>query len=420
VSTKNADSGDPSLVAVGTEAFEVAWSQTNGANYVINTSRSAVLAVSWSAAAPVSAAGEDAYSAQLAVDQAGNVSAIWDWGDQSSKIYQIQTSTEPTGTYTWSTPTTLSDPSHDTKYPRLVADARGDLIAAWTQSDGSNYLASAAVSPAGGSGWGSAKAISATGQDAKSPSLATSAEGNVALVWGRNDGTWDRIQTSRYDLAPPLTWMLGQKTAFPTSTDFPVTWSSSDWTGGGSFSLQVDTAPWDGTFTGDTAWAPGSITMPKTDHWTATYTGQPGETDCFSVQATDGLGYTGAWSKQKCVSVPIDDTTGTTSAGWQHLSRPGTYQGTITASSTKGATLTFPNARGKSFRILVTEKVDGGKFQLSFNGKDLGTFNTAASAANKLMLTKVRKSLKKDKTGDLVITVLGTGVVRVDGVYVIK
>ncbi|MFZ0325166.1 MAG: hypothetical protein WAN48_13685 [Actinomycetes bacterium] len=70
-------------------------------------------------------------TAPLAVDPAGNVTAVWTAWDGTKNI--IQSATKPTG-QPWSSASTLSGPTTDAYFPSLSVNARGDAAVAYTLS----------------------------------------------------------------------------------------------------------------------------------------------------------------------------------------------------------------------------------------------------------------------------------------------
>ena len=88
---------------------------------------------------------------------------------------------------------TLSAPGRDAFGQQVSSDADGDAVVAWVRLDGSNSrvqaraLSSSAVV-------GTARTLSAAGQDAVGPATASAPSGEALLVWQRFDGANARIQ----------------------------------------------------------------------------------------------------------------------------------------------------------------------------------------------------------------------------------
>lgn len=120
--------GPPDLVVDPSGTVTVAWARSDGTNIRIESARKAP-GKPWSAVATLSAAGEDAYSPDLAVAPDGEVAAVWMRTDANDH-YRVQSSSLPPGG-TWSAPLTLSTAGDSAWDPRIAIDAGGGTTAAW-------------------------------------------------------------------------------------------------------------------------------------------------------------------------------------------------------------------------------------------------------------------------------------------------
>jgi hypothetical protein len=136
----------------------------------------------WQAPVNLSAAGQNAQNPQVAVDGQGNAVAVWPGFDGTSQI--VQAAARPAGGV-WQAPVNLSAAGQNAGNPQVAVDARGDAVAVWTSSNGTNDIVQAAVRPAGGA-WQAPADLSPAGQDARSPRVAMDARGNAVAVWGLN------------------------------------------------------------------------------------------------------------------------------------------------------------------------------------------------------------------------------------------
>ena len=68
--------------------------------------------------------------------------------------------------------------------PQIATDADGDAVAVWSRSDGSNYRLQARTISAAGA-LGATKTLSAAGQSAFGPQIASDADGDAVAVWSR-------------------------------------------------------------------------------------------------------------------------------------------------------------------------------------------------------------------------------------------
>jgi hypothetical protein len=175
------------------------WYRYDGSNFIIQASRFDVATDSWSSPVNLSAAGQGAYLPQVTMDETGNAVVVWRRYDGSNDI--IQASRFDVATDSWSSPVNLSAAGQSAGNPQVTMDATGNAIAVWYRYDGSNYVIQASRFDVATDSWSSADDLSAAGQDAIHPQVATDATGNAVVVWRRYDGSNDIIQASRFDVA---------------------------------------------------------------------------------------------------------------------------------------------------------------------------------------------------------------------------
>jgi hypothetical protein len=179
------------------------WRRFDGANEIV---QAATLPTggSWSSAQNLSSAGQSASKQHVAVDAQGNATAVWNRFNGTNSI--VQAATMPAGG-SWSSPQDLSAAGQNANDPFVAVDGQGDTVASWYRFNGTNSIVQAATMPAGG-GWGAAQDLSATGQNAFDARVALDAQGNAAAVWRRFDGTHYIVQAAGYQIAGPRLNML--------------------------------------------------------------------------------------------------------------------------------------------------------------------------------------------------------------------
>ncbi len=101
----------------------------------------------WSSSVDLSADPGTAVEPQVAIDAAGNATAVWRTDVVPS---QIQATYRPAGG-SWSAPVPISDPSMAARLPKLAVDPAGNAVAIW-KNDG-NGKVMAASRGAGGGAW---------------------------------------------------------------------------------------------------------------------------------------------------------------------------------------------------------------------------------------------------------------------------
>jgi hypothetical protein len=133
----------------------------------------------------LSAAGQDAYDPQVAVDGQGNAIAVWERSNGTNTI--VQAAARAAGG-SFGAAQDLSAAGQTANDPQVAVDGQGNAIAVWSRSNGTNFIVQAAARAAGGS-FGAPQDLSAAGQDAGFPQVAVDGQGNAIAVWSRFDGT---------------------------------------------------------------------------------------------------------------------------------------------------------------------------------------------------------------------------------------
>jgi hypothetical protein len=172
------------------DAFAI-WKRSNGSNEVIQAAVKPA-GESWEKPATLSAAGEEAFTPQIAVDPAGDVIAAWTRSNGSNDV--VQAAVKPAGG-AWGKPANLSAAGQEASEPHVAVDTAGDATIVWRRFDGSDYIVQAAVKPAG-EPWGNPANLSAAGQEASTPQVAVNSAGDATAVWVRYDGSNHIVQAA--------------------------------------------------------------------------------------------------------------------------------------------------------------------------------------------------------------------------------
>ena len=219
----------------------VVWRRTNGASgEFIQANVRPVSTGTWQGPTELSASGEDAEDAFVAFDAEGDATAVWQRYSGSNWI--IQAATRPLQSGTWQTPVNLSEAGQNAIDPELAIDSAGDTTAVWQRFNGSAYIAQAATRRAEAGSWQTPVSLSAAGQSASVPVLATDAVGDMAAGWVRSNGTNILVQAVGYagagphlnELSVPSSALAGQSLTFSVaplsvfSTLGETSWSFGD------------------------------------------------------------------------------------------------------------------------------------------------------------------------------------------------
>ena len=139
-----------------------------------------------------------------------------------------------------------------------------------------------------------------------------------------------------------------------------------------------------------------------------------GADEVLQVTPVDGLGNVGAPARSGPVDVIVDDRTARLSRGWVKGKAPHTYSGTVSTTSTAGATASM-TLRGSVVGLLATTRRDGGRVQLLVDGKVVRTVSLRSSSPGVRRSYFVRVA---DRTHAVVVRSLGGGPVVLDGLIV--
>lgn len=140
----------------------------------------------------LSDAGGDAFEQQLVVDQSGNEHHIWTrWDGSNTRIqYRLR---DQAGSF--DPVQTVSAAGRNASQPAIDVDGDGNVVAVWTESQGSQVRVAAAARPAGGS-FGSVQTVSASGQTADMPRVSIDSAGKAVAVWVQYAGANGQIQVA--------------------------------------------------------------------------------------------------------------------------------------------------------------------------------------------------------------------------------
>jgi hypothetical protein len=211
------------------------------------------------------------------------------------------------------------------------------------------------------------------------------------------------------DAVAPTVSVIGAATTLAPKASF--SWSATD-SGAGvkDYSVRNRVAPYNGTF--------GSYASPtalqNTTTKSASFAIAEGSTVCASVLSRDNnLNISGR--VEKCAARPLDDRALHADTNWVRGSDPAAYDGTVTSSSHKGATLTMSHVNGAHLSVLVTECSTCGKVTVLAGTKTLATLDLHASTTkHEVVLSVPLGTALSGATVKLVVATSGAPV-KIDG-----
>jgi hypothetical protein len=137
----------------------------------------------------------DSTSPELAVDPAGNAMVVWNQYDGTRHDVRARRYTAGVG---WGTAHLIEiDNQTADGRPQVEADANGNFIAVWIQTDGvrNNVWANRYVA---GTGWSGRTLIETDNGNAISIVIDVHESGEAIAIWEQNDGVRDNLWASRY------------------------------------------------------------------------------------------------------------------------------------------------------------------------------------------------------------------------------
>lgn len=190
----------------------ITWYRRDAGRNVIQSRSSSDHGVTWATVVDQSAPGQDAYNPRIAVSGDGRYQSItWYRYDGSRNVVQVRSSTDFGATW-GSAALDLSSPPGSATMPRIAMSASGQHVTiTWENYDGSRVVQVSSSSDYGAT-WAAAVDLSGTGNNAESPQIALSADGQVqTATWWRLSGGIANVQVVQAR----------------TSDDFGVTWAAA-------------------------------------------------------------------------------------------------------------------------------------------------------------------------------------------------
>lgn len=184
------------------------WAAGTGGNPVIYASSSSDAGTTWSTPAALSDNGGAAAYPQIS-SSADGMKLVVLWSRADANDYLIESARSSDGGATWNAPEAISAPNGRADIPQVVSSADGNKVTAvWVRFDGNVWVAQTSSSPDGGAYWDGVTSLSASGQDAAAPQIASSADGTKLTATWHLFGVDTYVQTR-------------------TSTDSGANWSAA-------------------------------------------------------------------------------------------------------------------------------------------------------------------------------------------------
>lgn len=157
-----------------------AWTEVDATFTRVFVARRPVASGAWQVPEPVSPAGENAIAPRIAVDGAGNATAVWQRFIAVPESRTVFASERSAATGTWSAPAALGSPGAE---PAVSVNAAGMAVAVWRELGAVDERAMASVRSAPGAAWSTAEPLSGAGDDASPVAAKIDVAGNAVAVW---------------------------------------------------------------------------------------------------------------------------------------------------------------------------------------------------------------------------------------------
>jgi hypothetical protein len=192
-------------------------------------------------------------------------------------------------------------------------------------------------------------------------------------------------------------------TTFQKQPTFTVFWSASTGdTSVASYDVRYQSADVSSAFGDWTTW------QSATTATSASFTGTPGSTYCFSARARNDAGDPTPWSAYKCTAIPVDDPALAAVGRWQSAGGDGYFLGTAAVSSTAGDTLTLAGIQSKRLGVMATRCPGCGTIQIFWNDTLLAQVSLNATTTTRAVLVQ-STAFTTLETGTLTVRVVSSG-----------
>ena len=169
--------------------------------------------------------------ARLAIDPAGNATALWSNYDSLNNTVDLWANTYSGGS--WGAGAIIENSAENVSEYSLTVNKEGVIFAAWTQQITGWSQGVYASRYDAGAGWSATTTLATTtNSSAYYPTVAADADGNAMIVWGQYDGSTLNAYSSYYVAggawgAPVLTALgVGSKIAFDASGNALAVWGA--------------------------------------------------------------------------------------------------------------------------------------------------------------------------------------------------
>jgi hypothetical protein len=190
------------------------WVQSHDSEFSIWANRFSVDNGGWGEAVVIDLIANDAYLPEIAVDSSGNALAVWSQQNDAGGAYNIWANRYNVSDDSWGDARMIEESIGDAKFPKVAVDDNGNVMAVWHERESSQYRVWANRYNVSNDSWGEAEPIGSGGGDGFphpsgssisriefTPEISVDGNGNVLTVWSQIDATQDNIWANRFSVA---------------------------------------------------------------------------------------------------------------------------------------------------------------------------------------------------------------------------
>ena len=192
LSAAGEDAAAPQVAIDGSDRATIVWYRSDGTNFRVQSVRLAADGTP-GPVQTLSAAGQEAYEPEVAIDSSDRATIVWYRSDGANfRVQSVRLAADGTP----GPVQTLSAAGEDAAAPQVAIDGSDRATIVWYRSDGANLRVQSVRLAADGTP-GPVKALSAAGQDALQPEVAIDSSDRATIIWRRSDGANLRVQSVR-------------------------------------------------------------------------------------------------------------------------------------------------------------------------------------------------------------------------------
>ena len=342
VSAGGGSASYPQIALAPDGSATAVWRRSNGVHYIIQAATRAAGSAGFDTPVDVSATGQNAQNAEIAIGADGAATVVWSRRNNSSTNI-VQAATRAAGSASFGTPVDLSADGGNAYYPQIAIAADGAATAAWQRASGSVFIIQTATRAAGSASFGTPVDLSAAGGNAGAAQLAIGPDAAVTVVWHRYDNVNYFIQTATRSAGSANFSLAADLTPSGVDAYYPQIAIGQD--GGATVVWARDTAP-KSIQAATSAATLARLTVTRAGAGSGSVSSAPPGIDC-------GLTCSGLFPVGSGVTLTAQSAAGSTFTGWGGACSGNSTTCTVSVTQATGVSATF--AAGSPTPAVPTE-----------------------------------------------------------------